>query len=84
MGRNYKEKKQLNIKFDWYIYQRFKKFLNVLNKQNGKNYNVSFEDNEDFPIIPGLFYFRRSNAGGWYNIDRLNEHLYDEDGKIMN
>lgn len=69
MGRNYKEKKQLNIKFDWYIYQRFKKFLNVLNKQNGKNYNVT-------SLLEDI-------VKSYLNENFKDEHLYDEDGNIM-
>ena len=50
---------------------------------NNEHYSVSFEDNKDFPIIPGLFYFRRSNSGSWYNIDNLNEDIIFEDDKII-
>lgn len=50
---------------------------------NTEHYTVSFEDNKDFPIIPGLFYFRRSNSGSWYNMDKLNEDIIFEDDKII-
>ncbi len=42
---------------------------------NGEQECISFEDTEDNPIIPGLFYFRRYNGGIWYNESKLDEDV---------
>lgn len=50
---------------------------------NGEHRNIDFEDNEDTTIIPEILYFRRSNYGVWYNMERYNEDLIFVDEKII-
>lgn len=48
---------------------------------NEERISVGFEDVEETPIIPGLFYFRRLNMGSWYNPEKLNDEIYFEGDK---
>lgn len=50
---------------------------------NGEHRNIDFEDNEDTMIIPGVLYFRRSNYGVWYNMERYNEDLIFVEDKVV-
>ena len=50
---------------------------------NGEHVSVAFEDKEDIPIIPGLFYFRRENKGSWYNMEKLNDDLIFDEEKVI-
>ena len=45
--------------------------------------NISFEDYDDFPIIPGVLYLRRMNMGGWYNVEFYDRNLVFGDEKVI-
>lgn len=45
--------------------------------------NISFEDYDDFPVIPGFLYLRRMNMGGWYNVETYDQNLFFNDERIV-
>ena len=50
---------------------------------NGEHQNISFEDYNDTPVIPGLLYFRRMNSGGWYNVEIYDQNLVFDTEKVV-
>lgn len=50
---------------------------------NGEHQNISFEDYDDNPVIPGVLYFRRKNLGGWYNVKIYDQNLFFDTEKVV-
>ena len=64
-------------------YMNYNKSIEYKFFMNDDHKNISFEDYEDTPVIPGVLYFRRMNMGGWYNVEIYDQDLFFDTEKVV-